>query len=113
MSDADIKTLAARLRNQIKDTGIGQYKLSQSNPAGSGETWVQVGSTVTDTRHTLADQTYSASYEGVYTKQYTQLFEGAFNKTYTKAYEGGYNKSYVKTYLGLYEGAFSKEKCRP
>ena len=63
MSDADIKTLAARLRNQIKDTGIGQYKLSSSNPAGSGETWVQVGSTVTDTRHTLADQTYAASYE--------------------------------------------------
>ena len=33
MSDTDIKTLAARLRNQIKDTGIGQYKLSASNPA--------------------------------------------------------------------------------
>ena len=46
MSDADIKTLAARLRNQIIATGIGQYKFSASNPAGSGETWIQVGSTV-------------------------------------------------------------------
>ena len=32
MSDADIKTLAARLRNQIISTGIGQYKLSATNP---------------------------------------------------------------------------------
>ena len=53
MSDTDIKTLAARLRNQIKDTGIGQYKLSASNPAGAGETWVQVGSTVTDIRNNI------------------------------------------------------------
>ena len=56
MSDADIKTLAARLRNQIIATGIGQYKFSASNPAGSGETWIQVGSTVTDTRNIDTDK---------------------------------------------------------
>jgi len=78
MSDADIKTLAKRLRNQIVATGIGQYKLSQSNPAGAGETWVQVGSTVADVRNDLADQSYAASYEGAYAKQYNQQFEGVF-----------------------------------
>ena len=43
MTDAEIKTLAARLRNQISSTGIGQYKISATNPAAGGETWVQVG----------------------------------------------------------------------
>ena len=64
MSDADIKTLAARLRNQIISTGIGQYKLSATNPAQAGETWVQVGGAITDTRNTLSDTSYTGQYTG-------------------------------------------------
>ena len=92
MSDADIKTLAARLRNQIVATGIGQYKLSASNPAGAGETWIQVGSTVTDTRNTVSTQTYSATYEGVFNKTYAGLYEVLYNKQYLDQYEGSYEK---------------------
>ena len=109
MSDADIKTLAARLRNQIIATGIGQYKFASSNPAGSGETWIQVGSTLTDTRNTVAQQQYAASYEGVFNKEYVGLYEGTYNKQYSTLYEGAFNKAYEATYLGVYVHQFTKE----
>ena len=124
MSDTEIKTLAARLRNQISATGIGQYKLSATNPAGSGETWVQVGGTILDKRNTLADIGYNANYvgdyaanwekqwSGVYTKQYEKIYEGVFTKQFEKAYIGQYEKHYNKQYTGclLYTSPSPRDK---
>jgi hypothetical protein len=73
MSDADIKTLAARLRNQIRTEGIGQYKFSASNPAQSGETWEERG-TFTDTRYDISNNQYDATYVGVFNKTYTGVY---------------------------------------
>jgi len=119
MSDAEIKTLAARLRNQIVDTGIGTYRLASTNPAAPGETWVLVSDDVTDTRNTISsqqyaatyvgafDKTYSGAYIGIYEKAYNKQYEGAFTKQYEKTYVGAYTGQYTKTYVGQYEGTFT------
>ena len=88
MTDAEIKLLAARLRNQIGSTGIGQYKLSATNPAGSGETWVQVGGAITDKRNTLADTGYTANYVNDNITSFTGAYVGQYTKQYEANYEG-------------------------
>ena len=94
MSDADIKTLAARLRNQIISTGIGQYKLSATNPAQAGETWVQVGGAITDTRNTLSDTSYTGQYTGNWVGSTIQ-YAGAYTHQWSKQYLGEFNQQYV------------------
>ena len=107
MTDAEIKLLAARLRNQIGSTGIGQYKLSATNPAGSGETWVQVGGAITDKRNTLADTGYTANYVNDNINSFTGAYLGQYTKQYETNYEGTFATSYTKTYTGQYEGFFN------
>ena len=107
MSDTEIKTLAARLRNRIRTDGIGQYKISASNPAQSGETWEERG-TFTDTRYDVSNQSYGATYIGVFNKTYTGVYIGVYNKAYEKQYEGAFTKDYVKSYTGQYSRQFTK-----
>ena len=107
MSDTEIKTLAARLRNRIRTEGIGQYKLSATNPAQTGETWEERG-TITDTRYNVTDQSYGASYVGVFNKTYTGVYVGVYQKAYEKQYEGSFNKNYTKSYIGQYSRQITK-----
>ena len=118
MSDAEIKTICARFRNRIGTTGIGQYKLSATNPATAGQTWVQVSDDIVDTRTTLGPANYIASYVAQYDSQfvksyvgfrpinYTKEYEGVTNVNYVKAYSGTYLGNYTKEYMGQYEGSF-------
>ena len=107
MTDAEIKLLAARLRNQIGSTGIGQYKLSATNPAGSGETWVQVGGAITDKRNTLVDTGYTANYVNDNINAFTAAYVGQYTKQYEKNYEGTFNSQFEKSYVGQYQGNLS------
>ena len=50
MSDAEIKSLAARLRNRIISNNIGTYAFQSTAPESG--TWVQMGGAITDTRNT-------------------------------------------------------------
>jgi hypothetical protein len=110
MSDLEIKALAARLRNQISSTGIGQYKLSATNPAASGETWVQVGGTILDKRNTLADIVYNANYVGDYAASWDKTWTGIYTKQYEAIYEGVFTKQFQKAYIGQYEKHYNKQK---
>lgn len=58
MTNVEIGLLADYFRAEIVNSGIGQYRLSTSAPT-SGGTWVQTGGSVSDTLHTVANQTYN------------------------------------------------------
>ena len=91
LSDAEIKSLAAILRNRIIKSasttgeGIGAYKLASSTP--SGGTWAAMGSAFADTRNTLFDTQYTGQFTGQFTDQYTKTYEGEFGGTFDKQYE--------------------------
>ena len=51
MSDAEIQSLTARLRNRIVATGIGKYQVSATAPV-SGGTWTSSGLSFVDTTRT-------------------------------------------------------------
>ena len=67
MTDVEIETLTARLRNRIVATNRGYYAL-QENAPGTG-TWVQAGGDVTDTRYIG----YTGSYVNINTYQGTYI----------------------------------------
>lgn len=102
MSDAEIKTLTNRMRNQIVSTGVGKYAFQQSAPVGG--TWVTQGAAFSDTRNTLTDQNYSGNYSGTYSRGFTGsyiLYYGGFiNRTSSGTYTGSFTGSYTGSYTG-------------
>jgi hypothetical protein len=129
MTDSEIKTLTARLRNQISSTGIGKYKVSSSAPSDPG-TWISNGNAFTDNRNQIASQSYtgnyigsylgsySAPYSGSYTGNYSRAFTGAFSGSYLGAifyagvpspfaYSGFYTRNFSSTYSSAYIGAYA------
>ena len=103
MTNTEIKTLAARLRNRIIATGIGTYKLQATAP--STGTWVDQG-TILDTKIIDSD---SASYSKDYAKHWVPDFTSEYVKNYDTAntwekdYVKNYDKDYVKTYEKSWE----------
>ena len=90
MDDTEIRTLAARLRNQIIATGIGTYKVQSATP--SPGTWVTAGAAFSDTTRTASDQAYGGSFTGA----------ASYTGIYSRAYSGVYNSP---NYTGVYAGA--------
>ena len=73
MTNTEIKTLTARVRNRIIDTGVGKYVIQAAAP--STGTWVAQG-TILDTKIIDSDSdSYSREYLKTYTKavSYTHL----------------------------------------
>ncbi|CAB5221208.1 hypothetical protein UFOVP247_108 [uncultured Caudovirales phage] len=104
MTDAEMKTLTDRMRNQIVSTGIGQYRVQASAPV-SGGTWVTSGVSFSDTTRTAS----TVSYTGYYTGNYTGgSYTGTYSGTYTGSYSGTYTGSYTGTYTGNYTGTYRK-----
>ena len=113
MTNAEIQTLVARLRNRINDTGIGRYQLQASAP--SGGTWVAAGSGFTDTRRQVANQNYTGNYTGNYAGTYAGTYTGYYARyrawsyqflgNYAGSYTGYYTGYYAGTYTGTYTGA--------
>ena len=109
MSDAELKSICARLRNRIGATGIGEYKLATSDPSGSGQVWRLCSDAMTDTRQTLADQSYTGNYLGQYSTQFLKSYAGFRTIQFTKQYQAVYEKAYTKAYVGVYLGQYTKE----
>lgn len=109
MSDVEIETLTDRLRNRIVTTGVGKYAVQQSAPVGG--TWITQGSSFSDTRNTLTNESYSGSYSGTYTGNYTGSYSRSFSGTYSRAFSGSYSGSYRVFYAGfggpLYTGSYT------
>jgi hypothetical protein len=103
MTDAEIKTLTAFLRNYIISSGVGQYKLQTSTPTGG--TWITSGAAFEDTRQQAGNVSYSGTYAGTYAGAYAGtyvLYYGGRNYgSYTGYYTGYYTGNYTGNYTGL------------
>jgi len=100
MTDAQIQTLTARFRNQMK-AGIGQVQISTSSP--SGGTWVTRGSAFSDTRRQLANQNYS----NTFSRNFGRNFTGYFIRYYSGRNYGSYARNFTGYYTGYYTGYFT------
>jgi hypothetical protein len=102
MSDAEIQSLATRLKNRLASTGIGTYKIQGTTPAGG--TWVTSGASFLDTTRTSSSVSYSGTYSGTYTGTYTGSYTGTYSGTYTGSYTGSYTGNYTGTYRPSFNG---------
>lgn len=103
MSDAEIQTLAARVKNQLVSTGIGKCAVQATAPV-SGGTWVTEGVAFVDTTRTTSNVAYSGSYTGTYTGTYTGYYTGTYTGSYTGSYTGTYSGNYTGAYTIYYNG---------
>lgn len=104
MSVAEIEQLVPNFRNRIIDTSIGTYKFQSTTP--SGGTWVQMGDTFSDTRQSIAEN----SYDGVaYSAGYTNTYSGTTEISYSDStgFSGGYTNNYTGAYSGIAPAAYS------
>lgn len=108
MSVAEIEQMVPNFRNRIIDTSIGTYKFQSTTP--SGGTWVQMGDTFSDTRQSIAEN----SYDGVaYSAEYTSAYSGTTEVSYSDStgFSGGYTNNYTGGYSGItsvsYSGAYT------
>ena len=112
MTDTEIKKFTPRLRNRIVANGIGTYKV-QANAPTSGGTWVQMGDTFTDTRHQVANQSYTSSFSNTFTNTFTNTFAGFFSSTYNRFhpfagfFQGSFAGSRTKFFTGSFTGTFT------
>lgn len=112
MTDTEIKKFTPRLRNRIVANGIGTYKV-QANAPTSGGTWVQMGDTFTDTRHQVANQSYTSNFSNTFTNTFTNTFAGFFSSTYnrfqafTGSFIGSFSGSRTKFFTGSFTGTFT------
>ena len=112
MTDTEIKKFTPRLRNRIVANGIGTYKV-QANAPTSGGTWVQMGDTFTDTRHQVANQSYTSNFSNTFTNTFTNTFAGFFSSTYnrfqafTGSFIGSFSGSRTKFFTGTFTGTFT------
>lgn len=93
MSNADIETLVARLRNRINDTGIGRYAFQASAP--SSGTWVAAGNSFQDTRRQVQSVNYTGTYSDNYAGTRTAFWQGSTGQTYTDTFAGFRSKTYA------------------
>ena len=102
MTAAEIEQLVPNFRNRIIDTNIGTYKLQASAPASG--TWVELGSSTTDTREEVSTLNYVGNYTGNYSGTYGgPSYTGSFT---SPSYSGNFSGNYVGTtpYSGTYTG---------
>ena len=114
MTDAEIELLTQRLRNQIVDTGVGQYRVQENAP--STGTWVTAGDVIRDqlspTYVGTFSTTYGATYAGTgYQLQYQTFYSGFGGTLYAHRYTGetsytspNYTTDYATGYQTFYSG---------
>lgn len=93
MTDAEIQELLQRFQNRIIDTGIGQYRVQSTAPAGG--TWVRRGNAWSDTRHQVGFVPYA------------QAFAGTYSSWYSIYYAGVHYGDVLYSFTGYYTGYFS------
>ena len=102
MTDAEINSLAARLRNRIVATGIGTYQLATSAPGGG--TYVAAGSGFTDTRRVRAAVNYTNTFTGTFSNTFTGFFSNTFSNTFSQNFAQDFAGTYSR--YAAYSGAF-------
>lgn len=106
MSDTEIQTLVARLRNRIISTGIGKYKFQATAPATG--TWVARG-TATDRNPNIT----SVQYTGTYSAQYANQFARQFTRVYSDQYvRGQFARQFASQYQRVYSGTYGRSFAR-
>ena len=109
LSNAEIIDLTDYFRSEIIASGVGQYQLATTAPAGG--TWIEAGSGFADARHQRVNQNYTGnytgSYTGTYTGSYAASYAGNYTGSYIRYYSGRNAGTYTGTYTGYYAGARS------
>jgi hypothetical protein len=125
MNDTDIATMFDDFANYVIATGKGKYAVAGAAPT-SGGTWVRMGSTISDTRRSVGDQTYTGTYtrtySGVQGINYDNTYVGYYTRNYTGFYSGvrakgdfygaGYNRGNIN-YSGVYSGTYAGPNAEP
>lgn len=102
MSDTEMKSLFGSYANYVIDSGRGQYRLQETNPAQPGETWYKMGSSIQDTR-VSAEIRY---YTGTFNRDYT----GMYNRDFTATFTGDRIASFLSEYLRNYRATFGSRQ---
>ena len=98
MSDTDLQNLFDAYANYVIATGRGRYVLQETAPAVAGQTWVRMGTSLSDNINQLKSVSYSGTYSGAYTSAVSGTYTSAVDDTFVKAYTGVYNRGFRKTY---------------
>ena len=106
MSDTEIQTLVARLRNRIVSTGIGKYKFQATVP-GTG-TWVARGS-ATDRNPGVTNVQYTGTYSAQYANQFARQFTRVYSDQYVR---GQFARQFASQYQRVYSGTYGRSFAR-
>ena len=98
MSDADLQNLFDSYANYVIATGRGKYLLQETAPDVAGQTWVRMGTSLSDNINELKSVSYTGTYTGAYTSAVSGTYTSAVAGTFVKAYSGVYNRGYRRTY---------------
>jgi len=115
MNDTDLKNLFDSYANYVIATGRGKYLLQETAPTTAGQTWVQMGVSLSDNINRLKDISYTGTYVGAYTSAVATGFVGVYAGTYVKAYTGAYTGTYRLSYGSsqtnrYYTGTYTKTR---
>jgi|TARA_R110002050_G_scaffold168478_1_gene299668 hypothetical protein len=106
MSDTEIQTLVARLRNRIVATGVGTYKFQTSIP-GVG-TWVARGA-ATDRNPNIENTQYTGNYTAQYANTFARQFQRIFSDQYSR---GQFARQYADQFQRVYAGSYGRSFAR-
>lgn len=106
MTQAELESLTAAMRNRIVNTGIGTYLLESSTPTAPG-TWVLMGSAMDDIIKSIASIAYAGTYAQAFTGFYITNFAGAYANNFTGYYTGFFSGTYTLFYGGYVGGNFT------
>tara|TARA_R110001632_G_scaffold2310_3_gene10165 strand:- start:991 stop:2094 length:1104 start_codon:yes stop_codon:yes gene_type:complete len=105
MTQAEVESLTAAMRNRIVASGVGTYLLQASTPSATG-TWAVMGSAMDDIIKSIATVTYSGAYASAFTGYYITNFAGTYSTAFTGYYTGNFTGSYTLYYGGYVGGYF-------
>lgn len=98
MSDDEIQTLFDSYANYVIDTGRGQYRVQEKNPAKTGETWYKMGTSIKDRRVSIEYKSYTGLYNRNFTGSYMRNFVGRFVGNRTLSFLSEYLRNYRRSY---------------
>lgn len=106
MTESEIEQMLPNFRNRIIETGRGTYLLQSTAPSGAG-TWVEMGSTFSDTREQITPQNYAGNFVGNFTGSFTGNYTNNFSNTFSTT--NNYSSNFTGNYSGTasYSGFFS------
>lgn len=98
MSDTDIKSLFDSYANYVIATGKGKYVLQEFAPVVTGQTYVKMGTSLSDNITKIEDKTYTGTYVGSYSSAVLTTFTGSYTGTYTASYVKVTATAFRRTY---------------